>query len=201
MVEGPGGVDVVHNPVAPWLLIPLVALWGLALVFSIIAPLLALAGIVAIASMTRCRRWRFDATRDQVRFDKGLLPWLRRPEPTLVQRPGMVFTFRNTFMGEGERIESARFAEIERAEVDTNTSSNAASGTTFALVLRMKDGATIGFGVGHESWGLVKKQQAAEAINRVLSSSRASAALPPSSDAESYAGSPIAVPTFTRQDE
>lgn len=52
--ERPSAVDVVHNPVTPWPAIPLIALWGAALIFSIIAPLLANAGSpIAVPTFTR----------------------------------------------------------------------------------------------------------------------------------------------------
>jgi len=194
-------LDVSTAPWLPWVAVPLVLLWGMILVVTVVAPLLALVGIGLIAVTTRCRRWRFDPVYREVRFAKGLLPWRLSPERTLVQRPGMRHTFTNVFLGGGERVELVRFDDIERADVEVKPPAGHGFSSTHALVLRIKDGATIGFGVGGDSAGLEAKRRAAEAINGLLAKAAAPALTPASTDAESFAGSPIAVPSLVVRDQ
>lgn len=206
IVEHPGRIDVTSVPWLAWLFIPVALFGGLVLMFSVIAPLLALISVAGVAWFARCRRWRFEGALGEVRFAKALLPIGFRPEPTLVQRPGeshepllvggaRLALNRAHVFGTGERVEFVRFADIERAVV---AGTEGHRSHMYALTLELKDGRFIEFGIGRQSWGQAAMQRAADSINRLLASSPT---IPSSTDAESFAGSPVAVPTLVAHEQ
>lgn len=195
IVEHPGRVDVTSVPWLGWLFVPVALFAGLLGIFTIVAPLLALTYVAGVAWFARSRRWRFESALGEVRFAKAPLPIGFRPEQTLVKRPGETLTRAHVFGFAGERVESVRFADIERAVV---AGTEGHRSHMYALTLQLKDGRFIEFGIGRQSWGQPAMQRAADAINRLLASSPT---MPSSTDAESFAGSPVAVPTLVAHEE
>ncbi|OGQ13338.1 MAG: hypothetical protein A2138_08825 [Deltaproteobacteria bacterium RBG_16_71_12] len=190
--------DRVDVTFTPWIA------WGssflLMLIFAPLGAPLVVFGPIFIAALAfvRARRWRFDRARGDVRFARGLFPCWLRPYPTLAVAAGEDVTFAHLIGRAGTRLDRVALRDIERALLATSVDGRRQE--THALALQLKDGSTVEFGIGQDTTQRWVKQRAVDAINALLVGVAAPPLPAASVDAESFGGSPVAVPSLVDDD-
>lgn len=150
-------------------------------------------GFSLVLPLPGVRRWRFDVTRGEVQFSWGLPRLFMCRDATLLERADRTAGERRK-PGDpaSERVTRVSLADVERA-FSASWSVRRSAYPVHALALRLKDGRTVIFGQP-DSFGRDTKAQAAAAINRLLASVPGALATPSSVNAESVAGSSVAIP-------